>query len=271
MTVTSTVTLAWDSYEHQAYGTAAVLVTHRAPVPAGTDPAKLAHIPAFRTARVEDMPVALGDVPTPRFGWEESERDEIPLFVLPYAAQAVACPKCGQLAGEGCRSTGGGNRSAVSTHRPRTERVAGWTNAVQEHASLLAKAVSYHGYGRGELFAVFEAAAAPIPVKAAKKLTPKSVQLSEKQAEMVELAVQHEPTGVLYYPTGHLFGDHETRQTLNALESKGVIAQAGTEGCDRLMRLTVFGWQVYRQHSKIIHRLTAAQIDTAEQKAQDNR
>ena len=76
----------------------------------------------------------------------------------------------------------------------------------------------------------------------------------------------------MYAPTTHFDGDHATRQTIQALEAKGIVVEVGTaEHGERLMRLTEFGWAVYRQNRRIIHRLTADQIDAAEKKAQATR
>jgi len=264
---TQTVTLIWQAYA------GAVLVTRAVPVLADGATgraARLGEIPGIRNPRIDTTrTVQLGDVPAPRYGWEESERNDIPMFPLPYAANAVRCPKCRQPGGMGCRSTGGGNAVAVATHRPRTERIAGWTNAVQEHAAMLVRAVGHNGYAREDLFAVFELAAAPIPAKTAKPPTPKGVRLSEKQAELIELSVQYDDghPGIMYCPLGHLSGDHESRQTINALEAKGIVVEAEHNGSDRMMRLTPFGWQVYRQHRLIIRRLDAAEVDRREAEA----
>ncbi|WP_203823041.1 zinc finger domain-containing protein, partial [Paractinoplanes ferrugineus] len=211
-----------------------------------------------------DRTVQLGDVPAPQYGWTEAERDEVPMFPAPRAALAVRCPKCRQPGGSMCESTGGGNRAYVTTHKARIDRIAGWTNAVQGHAEMLVKAVGHYGYANEDLFAAFETAAKPIPAKAAKQPTPKGVQLSEKQAEYIEWAAERDPVGVLYCPTTHLSGDHETRLSILALEAKGIVVQDGTEDSDRIMRLTPFGWQVYRQHRLIIRRLDDADVDRLE-------
>jgi hypothetical protein len=264
-----TIALTWQSYDVHTNQlvTRTVLVL---PEGAADRAARFGEIPGVRNPRIDTAhTVELGDVPAPRFGWTEDERHEVPMFPDGYAAKAVRCPKCRQPGGMGCTSTGGGNAIAVTTHKARTDRVAGWTNAVQEHAAILARAVGHHGYARESLFAVFEQAAAPIPDKGSKQPTPKGVRLSEAQAEYIEWAVQRaEEPGVLYCPTGHLSGDHETRQSILALEAKGIVAQDGTtEDGDRLMRLTAFGWQVYRQHRLIIRRLTDAEVDRREREA----
>jgi hypothetical protein len=265
---TQTVTLTWQTYDVHTHE----LVTRAVPVMADgavDQAAYFGEIPGIRNPRIDTSRVVeLGDVPTPRYGWTEAERDEVPMFPFGYAARAVRCPKCRQPGGMGCTSTGGGNAITVATHKARADRVASWTNAVQTHAEMLVKAVGHYGYARSELFAVFEQAAAPIETKATKSPTPKGVRLSEARAEYIESAVQHEPAGVLYCPTGHLSGDHETRQSILALEAKGIVVQDGTtEEYERIMRLTPFGWQVYRQHRLIIRRLDDAEVDRREAEA----
>lgn len=262
---TSTVTLTWQAYDRND------LVTRSVPVlPDGAVEmaAYFGEIPGVRNPCIDaTRAVQLGDVPTPRYGWEEAERHEVPMFPLAYAAQAVSCPKCKQPGGIGCSSTGGGNAISVPTHRTRTARVAGWTNAVQEHAAMLVRTVGHHGYARQCLFAVFELAAAPIPTKSNGQPTPKGVRLSEKQAEEIERAVHGD--GTLYYPTAHFHGCADIRKTINALESKGIVEFVrGTDDYyGRIFRLTPFGWQVYRQHRLIIRRLTEAEVDALEAKA----
>lgn len=266
MTVTAidtrTVTLTWQAYDTLTHE----LVTRAVPVlPDGAADlaARFAEIPGVRNPRINDDGTAqLGDVPAPRYGWDEAERHDVPMFPLGYAAWSVRCPKCRQPGGMGCTSTGGGNAIAVATHKARTDRIAGWTNAVQEHAAMLARTVGHHGYAREDLFAVFELAARPIPAKSIKQPTPKGVRLSEKQAEQVEYIAQGD--GTAYCPTGHLHGDHEYRQTILALEAKNILAEVGHDGTDRLLRLTAFGWQVYRQHRLIIRRLDEADVDRRE-------
>jgi hypothetical protein len=270
---TRTVTLTWQSYDVHTNQ----LVTRAAPLPALNQPSldaglltRFAEIPGVRNPRIDTTRmVELGDVPAPRHGWDESERHDVPMFPAPRAALAVRCPKCRQPGGSPCESTGGGNRQYVPTHKARLDRVKGWTNAVLEHAEVLVKAVGHYGYGTASLFAMFEQAAKPIPVRGSKPATPKGVQLSDAQAEYIEWAVQRaEEPGVLYCPTGHLSGDHGTRQSILALEAKGIVVQDGTtEDNDRLMRLTPFGWQVYRQHRLIIRRLSEAEVDALEAKA----
>jgi hypothetical protein len=269
-----TVALTWQSYDLHTNQ----LVTRAVPIPTLSQPSLLSElltgfgeIPGIRNPRIDTTrTVQLGDVATPGYGWVEGDRDDVPMFPDGYAAIAVICPKCKSRGGTGCQSTGGGNGGSVATHKARFDRIAGWTNAVQEHARMLVKEVGLYGYGNAGLFACFETAAAPIPVKGAKLATPKGVRLSEAQAEYIEWAVQRaEEPGVLYCPTGHLSGDHEARQSILALEAKGIVAQDGlTEDRDRLMRLTPFGWQVYRQHRLIIRRLTDAEVDALEVKAQ---
>jgi hypothetical protein len=266
---TQTVTLTWQAYDIHTHE----LVTRAVPVMSDgalDQAAYFGEIPGIRNPRIDsDQAVELGDIPAPRYGWTEAERDEVPMFPMGYATRAVRCPKCRQPGGMGCTSTGGGNAIAVTTHKARADRVAGWTNAVQTHAEMLVKAVGHYGYARESLFAAFEQAAVPIAAKAVKAPTPKGVRLSEAQAEYIEWAVQHEPVGILYCPTGHLSGDHETRQSILALEAKGIVAQDGsTEACERIMRLTPFGWQVYRQHRLIIRRLDETEVAALEARAQ---
>lgn len=262
-----TVTLTWQAYDTHIRE----LATRTAPVladGAADLAARFGEIPGVRNPRINGVEtVQLGDVPAPRYGWEESERHDIPMFPQGYAAWSVRCPKCRQPGGMPCTSTGGGNAIAVPTHKARTDRIAGWTNAIQEHAAMLARTVGHHGYAREDLFAAFELAARPIPVKGIKRPTPKGVRLSEAQAEHIEWAVHHDPVGVLYCPTGHLSGDHETRQSILALEAKGVVEESAHDGTERTMRLTPFGWQVYRQHRLIIRRLDEAEVDCREQEA----
>jgi hypothetical protein len=102
-----------------------------------------------------------------------------------------------------------------------------------------------------------------------KQPTPKGVRLTEKQAELIELAVQYDDghPGIMYCPTGHLSGDHEARQTILALEAKGIVVQVEHNGSDRMMRLTPFGWQVYWQHRLIIRRLDESEVDRLEAEA----
>jgi hypothetical protein len=267
-TPAATVALIWDAYDHTNQ-----LVTRAAPLPALNQPSldvelvtRFAEIPGVRNPRIDaTRTVDLGDVPTPRHGWTEGERHDVPMFPAPRAALAVQCPKCRKRGGSPCESTGGGNRQYVPTHKARIDRVAGWTNAVQEHAEMLVKAVGHYGYGNAGLFAVFEQTAKPIPVKGNKRPTPKSVQLSEHQAQRIEYAAED---GDLYCPTSHHDGDHAIRQTINALEEKGIVFEfERTNSGERMMRLTPFGWQVYRQHRLIIRRLDDAEVDRREQEA----
>lgn len=266
----ATVTLTWQSYDQRNE-----LVTRAVPVlPDGaTDQAvSFGEIPGIRNPRIDTArTVQLGDVPAPRYGWSEAERDEVPMFPLSYTPQAVRCPKCKEPAGMPCRSTGGGNRIAVPTHKARSERVAGWTNAVQEHAAMLVKAVGHYGYGNADLFAAFELAAAPIQARAAKQPTPKGVRISEKQAEEIERMVACGGRGGV--STGHFHGDHEERQTVNALEAKGIVEWTGLDdhGTVRTARLTEFGWAVYDQHRLIIKRLTDEQVAERVKRAEEGR
>jgi hypothetical protein len=263
---TETVTLTWQSYDRTNQ-----LIAHAVPVPpdgAVEMAARFGEIPGIRNPRINGAnTVQLGDVSAPRYGWDETERHKVPMFPIGYAAQAVRCPKCRQPGGMGCTSTGGGNAAPVSTHKARTDRIGGWTNAVQEHAATLVRAVGYHGYARESLFAVFEQAAKPIPGKAMKQYTPKGVRLSEKQAEEIEYMVM--AGGVGGCSTAHFHGDHQERQTVIALEGKGIVEWTGYSdgGYTRNARLTAFGWQVYRQHRLIIRRLDDAEVDRLESAA----
>jgi hypothetical protein len=181
------------------------------------------------------------------------------------APLAVTCPKCKALPAHECESTGGGNRAYVPTHKARRDAVAGWTDVFAAEAGRLVRSV--YRKPRDVKAAVdwsrFEQAAAA-PRLAAKPLTPTGVRLSETQAEEIERYVLAGGYGSV--STAHFSGDARHRQTVNALEEKGIVEQAGdTDHYGRNMRLTAFGWQVYDQHPRIIKRLTDAQV--AEQRA----
>lgn len=179
-----------------------------------------------------------------------------------FASNAVACPKCQERPGDPCRSTGGGNRSVVPTHTARRARVDGWDEAFADEAGHLASRWQ-NRCGESwpaDAFDRFEAAAAPAPVKSVRQPTPKGVRLSEKQAEEIERMVLCGGNGGV--STAHFHGDHQERQTVNALESKGIVEYTGVsdDGYTRNASLTEFGWRVYYQHRLIIRRLSDAQV-----------
>ena len=179
-----------------------------------------------------------------------------------FASNAVACPKCKSRSGSPCYSTGGGNTAVVSTHKVRRDRVAGWP---KEFANRAGWAARRHQRRHGEAwpddaFAEFEAAAAPIVDKPVKQPTPKGVRLSEAQAEEIEGYVLRGGYGSV--STAHFHGDAQHRQTVNALEAKRIVefVELDESGYSRWMKLTEFGWAVYREHRLIIRRLTDAQV-----------
>jgi hypothetical protein len=185
------------------------------------------------------------------------------------AADAVKCPTCRAGFGSDCRSTGGGNSAFVPTHKARTARIAGWTDE-QRHefgdAVWRYRRPSWSGPSMPveeieRVAAKAEATAAPIPVKAEKQPTPKGVRLSELQAEEIERAAHG--GGKTSASTAHFHGDHQHRQTINALRDKGILAEGSVseDGYSREYTLTLFGWRVYRQHRLIIRRLSDGQID----------
>jgi hypothetical protein len=186
-----------------------------------------------------------------------------------WAARSVSCPKCKAKPGSACMSTGGGNPAEVATHKARRNRVQDWADEFAAQAGQLAKSVAYKRWDdwAPSLFDQYEAVATAIPVKGAKPLTPKGVQLSEKQAEEIERYVMSSGRG--YISTAHFSGDHQDRQTANALEAKGIIrfVEMTADHYDRRMELTPFGWQVYRQHRLIIRRLDEPEVDALEAKA----
>jgi hypothetical protein len=186
----------------------------------------------------------------------------LPLWIAPWA---VSCPRCRARDGRPCVSTGGGNYAEVPTHQPRVQRVAHWTDQQRTDAVRLIQQARYTPSALDDdAFAACEAAAAPITAKPVKRLTPKGVRLSEQQAERIECAVHC--GGSLSAPTAHFSGDAAWRQTVQALEAKGIVAyvRLSGNGYQRDYRLTAFGWQVYRQHRLIIRRLTDAEVDAAE-------
>ncbi|MDG4791948.1 hypothetical protein O7626_39740 [Micromonospora sp. WMMD1102] len=185
------------------------------------------------------------------------------------AADAVKCPTCRAGFGSACKSTGGGNSAFAPTHKARTARIAGWTDeqrhkfgdAVWRYQRPSWNAPSMPVEEIERFAAEAEAAAAPIPVKVEKRLTPKGVRLSELQAEEIERAAHG--GGKTSASTAHFHGDHQHRQTINALRDKGILAEGSVsgDGYAREYTLTLFGWRVYRQHRLIIRRLSDAQID----------
>jgi hypothetical protein len=197
--------------------------------------------------------------------------NDVPLVPNFLAAIAVVCPKCRASGGQHCQSTGGGNRSDVVTHKARIARIAGLPNRVQDAAADQVRKVGRSWYGRSAGFAAFEALAVPISVKSAKPLTPKGVRLSEQQAEEIERYVLRGGYG--WIPTAHFSGDAQHRQTANALESKGIFefVEMTSDGDDRRMKLTEFGWEVYWQHRLIIRRLTEAEVAERVARAEDGR
>lgn len=183
------------------------------------------------------------------------------------AACAVACPHCHAEPGRPCQSTGGGNGRAVVTHRARERRVEGFTAAqVAEAEALLAQVrhLPWPYEGMAERFAAFEAAATPVPAKDTRQSTPRGVRLSEAQAERIEAAAEF--GGRYEVSLAHFHGDAADRQSVNALEAKGILREAArpSHGYWRVMKLTAFGWQVYRQHRLIIRRLPDQDVAAAE-------
>jgi hypothetical protein len=193
------------------------------------------------------------ELPTPPD--DVAQRDVGQPYVCAFlAALAVTCPRCKARPGSPCQSTGGGNPAEVVTHRARERRVEGFTEAQTKTAQALikqARSASYQGY-RVDLsakFAVFESVAAP--VKADKPVTPKGVRLSELQAEEIEGFAYRGGKGTA--STAHFHGDHQHRQTINALVAKGILAECSyvNHGYSREYTLTGFGWQVYLNHRLI--------------------
>lgn len=173
----------------------------------------------------------------------------------PYAVQAVACPKCKSRPGQGCESTGGGNRAAAMTHQPRYARIAAWTVDQLTHADALVRKQgrTWWAHLPAGYYTETEAWAAPI-VDKPKTVTPKGVRLSEVQAEEIERAALC--GGRIGVSTAHFHGDAQHRQTTNALEAKGILHDTGVTtpgGWERVLELTDFGWDVYEQHRLIIH------------------
>lgn len=185
------------------------------------------------------------------------------------AVYSVRCPKCEARAGSYCRSTGGGNFAHVATHKAREERIADWSDEqLVEFAALVTaqpgKLYSPFNALPDGFYAASEAAAKPIPPKDTKPPSPRGVRLSERQAEYVEYAAQ--AGGTMSVSTAHFHGDTQERQTVQALESKGILREVGESdhGWQRDYVITPFGWRVYRQHRLIIRRLSDDQIDVGE-------
>lgn len=195
--------------------------------------------------------------------------DDVPLIPNFRAAIAVICPKCRAVGGQPCQSTGGGNRADVVTHKARIARIAGLTNQVQDEAAAKVRTMGLRWYGRSHEFAAFEAQAAPIPVRTGKQPTPNGVRLSEVQAEEIERYVYGGGFG--WVSTTHFHGDDQHRRTVNALEGKGIVEFVEPEDYGRRMKLTEFGWQVYRQHRLVIRRLSEEQIAEQVARAEQSR
>lgn len=178
------------------------------------------------------------------------------------AEQAVTCPKCKAGFGRECESTGGGNSAVVPFHKPRRDRVAGWSTEQRHLYGELARRYCRRPWDApADEVAAAEVAAAPIPAKAEKQPTPKGVRISNNQAEEIERAAYG--GGKTSASTAHFHGDHQHRQTILALAAKGILAEGALseDHYSREYTLTDFGWQVYRQHRLIIHRLTDEQIN----------
>ncbi|MEU8157989.1 hypothetical protein AB0B94_30420 [Micromonospora sp. NPDC048986] len=178
------------------------------------------------------------------------------------ASEAVICPTCKSGFGRQCQSTGGGNFAVVPTHKARLARIAGWsTEQRHTYGELVWQYRRTPWDAPAEVRAEAEAAAAPIPAKDTKQPTPKGVRLSENQAEEIERTAYN--GGKTAAPTSHFHGDHHARQTIQALAAKGILAKGELtdDGYHREYTLTPFGWEVYRQHRLIIHRLSDEQID----------
>ena len=188
---------------------------------------------------------------------------DVDLLDVLRAPLAVACPKCQAKPGYYCESTGGGNRAYVPTHKTREARVDGWVDGFAAAAGRLVKSVLQLPFAERDAadWLPFELTAKPFTPKPA--VSPESVYLSPKQARAVEQAAENDG---LYAPTSHFHGDAQRRQTVNALEAKGILESAGStpDGYGREMRLTAFGWQVYRQHPQVIRRLDEEEITRRE-------
>lgn len=173
------------------------------------------------------------------------------------AARSVKCSKCPAQNGAECRTTGGGNAALVTTHKARWDRIAHWSEQQLSTAHDMVKQEGRSAFWSrmpDGFYAEQEAAAAPIVAKA-KAATPKGVRLSESQAERIERAAAK--AGVYHVSTAHFHGDAVDRQSVNALEEKGILrfVELADHGYERRMELTEFGWNVYHQHRLIIRRV----------------
>lgn len=178
------------------------------------------------------------------------------------AVYAVACAAhCKAAAGDQCHSTGGGNPQLVPPHARRWLRLAGWDVAKLSAAQdlVLAQGRKPWWHMPDGYYTQTEGWASPI-TEARRAFTAKGVRLSETQAEEIERAAAN--VGVLHVSTAHFHGDAAHRQTVNSLEAKGILRHVGntSDGYDRRMELTSFGWQVYRQHRLILHRFLADDV-----------
>lgn len=183
------------------------------------------------------------------------------MTALYLAPLAVACPRCKASGGEQCQSTGGGNPASVPVHAARKARIASWSDELLLRAAVRVAQLRSHGRTERvmQAFADFEQMASPIASKGAAPATPGTLRLSEPQAELVEAyAVRG---GVGFASTAHFHGHAARRRVVLALESKGVIEQAGEpDDYERRMRLTDFGWEVYHQNPRIIKQLSDAMV-----------
>jgi hypothetical protein len=202
----------------------------------------------------EEKPVTAPNVDTVgRIAAADVQYQRMRAYIM--ADQAVPCPKCKAGFGRSCESTGGGNGGPVATHKARFDRTAEWS---EEQRQQFGELVRFHRRAPREApadqVAAAEAAAKPIVEKLAKPATPKGVRLSENQAEEIERAAAC--GGKTSASTAHFHGDHQERQTINALRDKGILAEGDVsgDGYSRAYTLTDFGWQVYWQHRLIIRR-----------------
>lgn len=174
------------------------------------------------------------------------------------APEAVACPTCQVAGGEPCQSTGGGNCALVPTHQARRARVAGWSQEQQVAAGLAVWQArprnGQPGVRPAGVFEALESAAAQVPERKARPMTPRGVRLSEAQAEEIERLAAADGQGSV--STVHFHGDAQHRQTVQALERKGIatVGEVSPDGYERAVEMTEFGWQVYQQHRLIIRR-----------------
>lgn len=177
-------------------------------------------------------------------------------ITYPRAGQAVTCPLCDSRPGEPCTSTGGGNHALVATHKARWARLDGWSErqfaiAHALVAQMRAKGLTLAVQFPAGFFDEAESAAAPVVVRQAKSVTPRTVRLSAQQARRVELAAH--AGGTYYVSRAHFSGDAADRRSVQALEAKGILRHVRNtpDGYERELELTRFGWQVYHQHPMI--------------------